>query len=124
MPEADVERARRLCVLAHASALLGLILPFGQLLGPYLVSLLAPAGERRVQVEATEALNFHLNMIVLLAVVIAVFSWLRAGWWWFAIFAPNLYWIGMSLVGASRASRDHAFRYPLVVRVLRSRAGS
>lgn len=112
------ESVRRLCVLAHASALLGLILPLGQILGPYLVKLLAPPHPHEARRQAVEALNFQLNMLVLLLSLIGLFLLAEAGWWWLAIFVPNLYAFGMALFAASRASRGRSFRYPLIVRIL------
>jgi uncharacterized Tic20 family protein len=119
MSAVDGESERRLSVVAHASALLGLILPFGQLLGPYLTRLLAPPEAARVREQTAEALNFQLNMVAVVLLLIVTLLWLRGGWAWFALFLPNLYAFGMALWGASRASRGDAVRYPFVLRVIR-----
>jgi uncharacterized protein len=120
MLPADAESERRWCVLAHASALLGLILPLGQILGPYLTSLLIPERSEGARQQAAEALDFQLAMVVLLGVLVALLLWLRAGWWFLVLFLPNLYAFGMAIRGATRASRGQPFRYPLALRLLRS----
>ena len=118
MSDTQEESARRFSVLAHASALLGLILPLGQLLGPYLTSLLIPPHAERARQHAVEALNFQLNMVVLVMVLVAVLLWLRAGWWFLILLIPNLYAFGMAVWGATKASRGYLFRYPWVLRLL------
>lgn len=120
MLAADAESERRWCVLAHASALLGLILPLGQLLGPYLTSLLIPQRAERARQQAAEAFDFQLVVVVLLGVLVALLLWLHAGWWFLILFLPNLYAFGMAIRGATRASRGEAFRYPWAPRLLRS----
>lgn len=113
------ESERRLSVIAHASALLGLILPLGQMLGPYLTWLLAPTRSRARQ-QAAEAFDFQLNMVVLVLALVAALLWLRGGWWFFILFVPNLYAFGMALRAATRASRGEDTSYPTAFRVLGS----
>lgn len=110
----DDEAERRLSVLAHASALLGLIFPLGQLLGPYLTQLLLPARAALARRHVVESLNFQLNMVVVVLLLLAALLWARGGWW----YVPNLYACGMALWGATRASRGRPVRYPFVVRVI------
>jgi len=118
VPVVEDESVRRFSVIAHASALLGLILPLGQLLGPYLTSLLIPPDAERARQQAVEALNFQLNMTTFVLLLVGVLLWRHAGWWFFILFAPNLYAFGMAVWGATKASRGQAFRYPCVLRVL------
>lgn len=120
MPGREDESVRRFSVLAHASCLLGLVLPLGQLLGPYLTKLLAPPDAEGVRQQAAEALNFQLNMVLLLVSLIGLLLWLHAGWWWFILFVPNLYAFGMAIWGATRASDGQVVRYPFVLRILPS----
>lgn len=114
------ESERRLSVVAHASALLGLVVPLGQLLGPYLAWLMFPARVARARQQAADAFNFQLAMVALVAALLAALLWLRGGWWYFVLFVPNLFAFGMALLGASRASQGRVFHYPFGVPVLRS----
>ena len=116
-PEAESER--RVAVLAHASALLGLIVPLGQLLGPYLVYLLAPSRAHQARQQAAASFNFQLVMVVAMAGLCAGLLLVGAGWWWLTVTLPSLYAFGMALSRASRASRGEAARYPFAARVLR-----
>ena len=90
------ESERRLSVLAHAAALMGLLLPTGQLLGPYLVFLLSPSDATGVRRHAIEALNFQLNMLAIVTVLLALLLWARAGWGFFALFIPPAERLGSS----------------------------
>jgi uncharacterized Tic20 family protein len=118
MPVADAESERRFSVVAHASALLGLILPLGQILGPYLTRLLMPAHASLAHAHAAESLNFQLNVSLVFVLLLAALLWFRGGWWYFTLFVPNLYAFTMALWGANRASRGCPVRYPFVVRVI------
>lgn len=119
MPQSEAETERRFAVLAHASALLGLVLPLGQVLGPYLVYLLAPIDARQARRQAAAAFNFQLVMAVSVAVLCGALLLLHAGWWWLTVTLPNLYAFAMALSRAARASRGEAAAYPFAAPVLR-----
>lgn len=114
------ESDRRFAVWAHASALVGLVLPFGQLLGPYVTSLLLPAHASRARRAAAESLNFQLQMVALVLALVVLLLAGRAGWGWFVLFVPNLYAFGMALRAATLESRGQAYRYPFVLHLLPS----
>lgn len=112
------EAERRFLVFAHASALLGLLLPLGHLLGPYLVYLLAPPDAVRVRRQAADSMDFQLNVFVLLMSLLAFLLWVQGGWWFFVLFVPNLFGFGMAVAGATKAARGGDPRYPIAFRVL------
>lgn len=106
-----VDGARLWLVLAHASALLWLVIPFGHVCGPAAVRLLAIRQNANIQQQAQEALNFQLWGAVLLIVSYVLFV-LICG---FVI--PSLVAIALmaiSLFAAARAAAEKSFRYPFV----------
>jgi uncharacterized Tic20 family protein len=119
MPHSTAESERRFAVMAHASALLGLVLPLGQILGPYLVYLLAPLDAHEARRHAAASFNFQLVVVVAVAVLCGAFLWLHAGWGWLTLLLPNLLGVAMALSRATRASRDEDARYPFAIRLLR-----
>lgn len=113
------ETERRLCVLAHASALTGLFVPLGQVLGPFLVSLLAPREAPTARAHAIAALNFQLNMLGILFALIGLCLLISAAWLWLLVALPNLMAYGMAVAGAARAAEGREAGYPALVQVVR-----
>ncbi len=118
MESRDEESVRRLCILAHAAALLGLIVPLGQLLGPYLVLLLAPRGDPQVREHVLESLNLQLSVIGVVLALALLMLLAGVGAAFLLLFIPSLYGLGMTLWGATQASHGRRVRYPLIVRLL------
>jgi uncharacterized Tic20 family protein len=74
--------------------------------------------ERRfcVIAHASEALNFQIQIAV--ALLVGLLLWLAGGLWFFVLFVPNLYALGMALWAAARASDSRRVRYPFTIRLL------
>lgn len=95
------------------------MLPLGQLLGPYVVMLLVPLDKPELRRHAREALNFPLNVVGVIAVMLGLLLWIEAGWWYLLLFVPNLYGYGAALRAATCASHGRPFRYRPCLRILR-----
>lgn len=112
---------KTLAVLAHLSPLIALVLSAGWLsfLGPLLVWLIWR--DRGELVRTASATSFNFNITIWIAIVV---GWICA----FTIillpvafvlwFVPGLLQLIFSILGAIRASRGEAFRYPLNVPIL------
>lgn len=114
---------RTLGMLTHLSALAGLIVPFGSVLGPLVVWLIKKEESRFVDDQGKQALNFQLSMLILLfAVVVLVFMltvvsmgllafpFVILGW--LAAFGLALVALGFAVVGAIKANDGVWYRYP------------
>jgi uncharacterized protein len=104
---------RTWAMLAHLSALLGMIVPFGNVIAPFLIWRARRDQSAFVGEHAKEALNFNLS--VLLGVVVCyVLTWLQVGLLLLAVLV--LVWFALTLRAAIRASEGFAYRYPLALR--------
>jgi uncharacterized Tic20 family protein len=114
---APTENERTWGMLAHLSALVGLLFPLvGNILGPLLVWLTRRDSSAFIAAHAKEALNF--NITVTLAGVVCLFLAL--------IFiglllgtALFIAWLVMTLVAAIRASEGVPYHYPLSLRLVK-----
>jgi len=111
---APTENERTWGMLAHLSALVGLILPMiGNILGPLSVSIARGDRSPFVAAHAKEALNFNIT-VTLAAVVCAVLMLVFVGF--LLLCALFIVWLVMTLVAAIRASEGTAYRYPFALR--------
>lgn len=114
---APTENERTWGMLAHLSALVGLVLPLvGIVVGPLAVWLARRESSTFVAEHAREALNF--NITVLLAAVVCmllmlVFVGFLLGT---ALFVA---WLVMTLIAAIKASEGLAYRYPFSLRFVK-----
>lgn len=114
---APSESERTWGMLAHLSALAGLIFPLlGIVLGPLAVYLARRDNSAFVAAHGKEALNF--NITVLLATIVCmllmmVFVGFLLGT---ALFVA---WLVLTLIAAIRASEGQLYRYPLSLRLIK-----
>jgi len=116
-PSAPTENERTWGMLAHLSALAGLVFPLaGNILGPLLVWLTKRDQSAFIAAQAKEALNF--NITVTLAGVVCgflalIFIGLLLGT------ALLIAWLVMTLLAAIRASEGVLYQYPLSLRLVK-----
>ncbi len=113
--EAVSQDDRNLGMLCHLIALVGLLIPFGNILGPLVIWLVKKDQSSFVDVEGKEALNFNITVAIagfvsflLMAVAIG----------FVLIFIVAIFWIVMAIVAASKASSGEHYRYPLTIRLV------
>src|ERR1700688_742688 len=114
---APTENERTWGMLAHLSALVGLVFPLvGNILGPLLVWLTKREQSTFIGTHAKEALNF--NITVTLAGVVCLFlALIFIGF----LLGTALFiaWLVMTLVAAIRASEGVPYHYPLSLRLIK-----
>jgi hypothetical protein len=99
----------------HLSALLGLIVPFGNLIGPLIFWLVKRDQSPLVDREGKEALNFQISM-TLYMLVSGVLIFVLIG-------IPLLFLVAIldlifTVVAAVKVSSGETYRYPLTIRFL------
>jgi uncharacterized protein len=113
---APTESERTWGMLAHLSALVGLVIPLlGNVLGPLVVSIVRSDQSAFVAAHAKEALNFNISVTlaaVLCALLMLVFVGFLLG---SALFIA---WLVMTLIAAIKASEGVAYRYPFSLRLV------
>lgn len=114
---APTENERTWGMLAHLSALAGLVVPlFGIVLGPLVVWLAKRDESVFVAAHAKEALNFNISVLlgaILCMLLMLVFIGVLLGT---ALFIA---WLVMTLVAAIKASEGHPYQYPFSLRLVK-----
>ena len=114
---APSENERTWGMLAHLSALAGLVLPLiGIVLGPLLVWLARRDESEFVAAHAKEALNFNISVLIgalACMLLMLVFIGFLLGT---ALFIA---WLVMTLIAAIKASEGHPYRYPFALRFVK-----
>ena len=104
-------------MLAHLSALTGLVVPMvGVVIGPLVVWLARRDDSPFVAAHALEALNFNLT-VLLAAVVCVLLMLVFVGF----LLGTALFvaWLVFTLVAAIKASEGENYRYPFSLRLVR-----
>jgi len=113
---APTENERTWGMLAHLSALAGLVIPLiGNVLGPLLVSIARADQSAFVAAHAKEALNFNIS-VSLAALVCTLLMLVFVGF----LLGSALFiaWLVMTLIAAIKASEGAAYRYPFSLRLV------
>lgn len=114
---APTENERTWGMLAHLSALVGLVFPLvGNILGPLLVWLTKRDSSAFIASNAKEALNFNIT-VTLAGVVCGFLALIFIG----LLLGTALFiaWLVMTLVAAIRASEGVLYHYPLSLRLVK-----
>ena len=113
---ADDKQARTWNMLCHLSALAGLIVPFGNILGPLLVWQIKKSEIASVEAHGKAALNFQLTVLIAVvvgAVAMLVLSFICIGF----LLLPVVILIGLAglvfaIIAGLKANEGKAYRYP------------
>lgn len=114
---APTENERTWGMLAHLSALAGLIIPLvGNVVGPLVVSIARADQSSFVGAHAKEALNFNIT-VTLAAVACLLLMLVLVGF----LLGSALFiaWLVMTLIAAIRASEGASYRYPFTLRFVK-----
>ncbi len=114
---APTENERTWGMLAHLSALVGLVFPLvGNILGPLVVWLTKREQSAFIGTHAKEALNFNIT-VTLAGVVCGFLALIFIGF----LLGTALFiaWLVMTLVAAIRASEGVLYHYPLSLRLVK-----
>ncbi|MCC6503888.1 MAG: DUF4870 domain-containing protein [Aquimonas sp.] len=107
---------RQWAMFAHLSALIGLIVPFGNVLGPLVIWLVQKDKMAFVDDQGKEALNFQITVFG--AAVISFFlMFILIGF--LLIFGVALGALVLTIIAAIKANEGVAYRYPLTIRLIK-----
>jgi uncharacterized Tic20 family protein len=103
-------------MVAHLSALAFFILPFGNIIGPFVVWLVKRDHSAFVAMHAKEALNFNITILIgaLVCCVLLAFS---IGILFGAVL--GVFWLVLTIIAALKANEGLAYRYPFTVRLVK-----
>lgn len=110
------DKERTMGMLGHLAGYAGLVIPFGSLLGPFLVYILKRDESAFIEDQAREALNFQIT-ILLASIASIVLMFVLIG---FAlIFVVGVWWLVGTAVGATKANAGEWYRYPATIRFVK-----
>ena len=109
-------QVRTTAVAAHLSTLVGLVVPFGSVIGPLAVWLTRRDRDPFIDQNGREALNFGISIAIYGAVVLVAALML--------VGIPFLIvgvvaWVVLASLAAVKASQGQSYRYPLTMRLVR-----
>ncbi|GAB3733963.1 DUF4870 domain-containing protein [Silanimonas algicola] len=116
-PAGDVSAEQRQWGLfAHLSALSGLIIPLGTILGPLIVWQVKKDEMPFVTDQAKEALNFNIT-VTIAAIVAGILTIVLIG----LLLLPliGIAWIVLTILAAIKANGGEAYRYPFSLRLIK-----
>ncbi len=103
-------------MLCHLSALSGIIIPFGHIIGPLVFWLIKKDQFMEVDRQGKEALNFQISMTIwmiisgiLVIIVIGLF----------ALIALGVLDLVITIVAAVKSNNGERFKYPLSLEILK-----
>ena len=114
--EAPAPESRQWGLFAHLSALAGLIIPFGNILGPLIIWQIKKAEMPFVDDQGKEALNFNIT-VALAFLVSIVLSFVLIG----LLLMPlvGLAWLVFAIIAAIKANEGQYYRYPFTLRLVK-----
>ena len=108
---------RTWCVLSHASALLGFVIPWAfHILGPLIVWLTKRADSAEIDEHGKESLNFQISMLIY-NVVAAVLCLILIGFALLLIL--HILNLVLVIVASIQASEGKLYRYPMTIRLIK-----
>ncbi|MEW5846446.1 MAG: DUF4870 domain-containing protein [Bacteroidota bacterium] len=107
---------RTFSMLCHLSALSGLIIPFGNVIGPLVFWLLKKDEYAEVDRQGKAALNFQLSLTIY-SIVAAILIVILVGF--VLLGAIFLFGLIMTIVASVKSSNGERFEYPLSINLIK-----
>lgn len=110
------QEARQWAMFCHFAAFIGLVFPFGSLLGPLIVWQLKRESDPFVDAQGKEALNFQITVTIAMVISIILMVVIIGG-----ILAPIVGIINLvfCIIAAVKANNGEAYRYPFTLRLIK-----
>jgi uncharacterized Tic20 family protein len=106
---------RTMAMLCHLLAFAGLLIPFGNVLGPLIIWLIKKDTMPLVDREGRESLNFNLSFtIYTIAAILSLFIVIGI------VLLPIVFvvWLIFVIIASIKTSNGETYRYPLTIRFL------
>lgn len=106
---------RQWIVATHLSALIGLLVPFGNIIAPLIIWLIKKQEYPGLDPVGRSVLNFQISWMIY-AFVAGLTIWVCIG----AILLPAVViaWLVFLIIGAVKASNGETYKFPLTIKML------
>lgn len=103
-------------MLAHLSALSGVIIPFGNIIGPLIIWMMKKDQSWFVNEQGKEALNFQISITIYM-IISGVLIMVLIG----ILLMPivGLFALIMIVIASLKANQGEMYRYPLTIRLIK-----
>ena len=110
------QEERSLGLACHLLAFVGMVFPFGNILGPLVIWLVKKDDSAFVDDQGKEALNVNIT-ISIAGFVAFLLTFVVIG----AFLLPiiGIFWLVMTIVAAVKANGGEHYRYPLTIRLIK-----
>ena len=103
-------------MLCHLIALVGVLVPFGSIIGPLVVWLVKKDEMPFVNDQGKESLNFQITMLIAFIIcIILMFVFIGI----FLLIPLFIYWLVVVIMAAVKANDGVAYRYPYAIRFMK-----
>ncbi|MHB1058152.1 MAG: DUF4870 domain-containing protein [Rhodanobacter sp.] len=106
---------RQWAMFAHLSALVGVIIPLGSIIGPLVIWLIKKDTMPFVNDQGKEALNFNIT-VAIAAIVGWILCFILIGFLVLAVLAIG--WLVFVIIATIKANEGTAYRYPFTLRLV------
>jgi len=115
MAGAPSAEERQWAMFAHLSALVGVIIPLGSIIGPLVIWLIKKDTMPFVNDQGKEALNFNIT-VGIAAVVSWILCFILIGFLLLAVLAVG--WLVFVIIATIKANEGTTYRYPFTLRLV------
>lgn len=111
-----VPEERQWAMFAHLSALIGLVIPLGSILGPLVIWLIKKDTMPLVNDQGKEALNFNIT-VAIAAMVGWILMFVLIGF--LVLAAVFIAWLVFVIMATIKANEGVTYRYPFTLRLIK-----
>jgi len=115
LPQPSKE-ARQWAMFCHLSALLGIWIPFGTLIGPLVLWQLKRESDTFIDAQGKEALNFQITVAIASAISLLLMI-VVIGFFLFGLVAIGA--LVLTIIGGVKANEGQPYRYPFTWRLVK-----
>ena len=115
MAGAPSAEERQWAMFAHLSALVGVIIPLGSIIGPLVIWLIKKDTMPFVNDQGKEALNFNIT-VAIAAIVGWILCFILIGFLVLAVLA--IAWLVFVIIATIKANEGTTYRYPFTLRLV------
>ena len=115
MAGAPSAEERQWAMFAHLSALVGVIIPLGSIIGPLVIWLIKKDTMPFVNDQGKEALNFNIT-VAIAAIVGWILCFILIGFLVLAVLAIG--WLVFVIIATIKANEGTTYRYPFTLRLI------
>lgn len=106
---------RQWAMFTHLSALFGVVIPLGSVIGPLVMWLIKKDTMPFVNDQGKEALNFNITMVIA-AIVCWILVFILIGFLLFPILV--IFWLVFVVIATIKANEGTTYRYPFALRLV------